>query len=337
MSFLLSEPTGVSCCRLGDIASISHDSINRFLNREAYGPADLFKEVKSDLDLKGGSLSVDDSVLDKPYARYIAFISYFWSGKHHRTVKGINLITLYYTDPRGVSQPVNFRVYDKSEDKTKNDYFLEMLQEVLEWGLDPAYVTGDSWYSCVKNLKRIKNHQLGFLFGVESNRRVSIEKGTWMQVQKLDIPSNGLSVWLRDFGQVKIFKTTLKKQVRYYAVRLSERNSPDNESSITREFNEEQFHAVHAQHWQIEQFHRAIKQVCNIESFQVRSKVAVKNHLFAAICGYVELQRLRVSDVLANCYALRRQLFNSVISAFIQTFSTTMMSLNPKIKAVVNA
>ena len=29
---------------------------------------------------------------------------------------------------------VNYRVYDKSEGKTKNDYFREMLIEVLAWG-----------------------------------------------------------------------------------------------------------------------------------------------------------------------------------------------------------
>lgn len=57
-----------------------------------------------------------------------------------------------------------------------------MLVEVLNWGLKPAFVTGDSWYSCVKNLKAVKNHQLGFLFALESNRFVSVEKGTWVQV-----------------------------------------------------------------------------------------------------------------------------------------------------------
>jgi hypothetical protein len=41
---------------------ISHDSVNRFLHREAYTPLDLFEEV----NLKGGTLSVDDTVLDKP-------------------------------------------------------------------------------------------------------------------------------------------------------------------------------------------------------------------------------------------------------------------------------
>ena len=87
---------------------------------------------------------MDDSVLDKPYSQYMAFVSYFWSGKHHATVKGINLITLYYTDPQGHNQPVNFRVYDKAEGKTKNDYFLEMLADVLAWGLQPSLVTSDS-------------------------------------------------------------------------------------------------------------------------------------------------------------------------------------------------
>jgi hypothetical protein len=58
-------------------------------------------ETKAMLNLKGGTLSVDDSVLDKPYSQFLALVGYFWSGKHHGTVKGINLITLYYTDPQG--------------------------------------------------------------------------------------------------------------------------------------------------------------------------------------------------------------------------------------------
>ncbi len=72
--------------------SISHDSVNRFLHREAYTERDLYNEAKLTLNLKGGTLSVDDSVLDKPYTQYMAFVGHFWSGKHHRTVKGINLI-----------------------------------------------------------------------------------------------------------------------------------------------------------------------------------------------------------------------------------------------------
>ena len=61
--------------------AISHDSVNRFLNRESYSPSDLFGEAKSTVNMKGGTLSVDDSILDKPYAHYIALVGYYWSGK----------------------------------------------------------------------------------------------------------------------------------------------------------------------------------------------------------------------------------------------------------------
>jgi len=37
----------------------------------------------------------------------------------------------------GKHQPVNFRIVDKAEGKTKNDYFLDMLAEVLSWELEP--------------------------------------------------------------------------------------------------------------------------------------------------------------------------------------------------------
>jgi hypothetical protein len=36
----------------------------------------------------------------------------FWSGKHHRVVKGLSVVTLYYTDVQGRSPAVNYRVYD---------------------------------------------------------------------------------------------------------------------------------------------------------------------------------------------------------------------------------
>ncbi len=96
---------------------ISHDSVNRFLLREDYTHRDLFEEVRSGLNMKGGTVSVDDRVLDKPYSQLMAFVGYFWSGNHHSVVKGINLIALYYTDPHGHHQPINSRIYDKTENQ----------------------------------------------------------------------------------------------------------------------------------------------------------------------------------------------------------------------------
>lgn len=87
--------------------------------------------------------------------------------------------------------PVDYRIYDPAEGKTKNDYFREMLAEVLAWGLRPAFATGDGGYSGGDNLKTVKNHRMGFLFGVESNRLVSIEPGAWTQVARVGHPRRG--------------------------------------------------------------------------------------------------------------------------------------------------
>lgn len=326
----MSEPKSCTCTRLSEVMGMSHDSVNRFLLREAYAPQDLFNEARKLVNLAGGTLNVDDTTLDKPYSHHMELVDYFWSGKHHRAVKGLNLVTLYYTDPQGRSVPVNYRVVDKAENKTKNDYFQDMLAEVLAWGLRPDFTTGDSWYSCEKNLKTVKNHGMGFLFAVESNRTVSVEKGVWVQVQKLDIPNAGLMVWLREFGQVKLFRTRLKDQLRHYAVFLP---NADGYAAFTHT----RFQALHDQHWQIEQYHRMIKQVCNIERFQVRGKVPILNHIFASLCSFVHLQQMQMTDFIKNAYQWKRELYTDVIATFIQTFIIDKDYLNPVFHNTVNA
>lgn len=138
MSYLLSSPTGSSCVQAAQVLEVSHDEVNRFLLQGNYSGKDLYEKAVVHLVSQGGTLSVDDSVLDKPYSQQeTSLITYLYSGKHHRTVKGIGLITLLYTDIKGVSLPVNFRLYDKSAGKTKNDYFQEMSRKCACGALVP--------------------------------------------------------------------------------------------------------------------------------------------------------------------------------------------------------
>jgi hypothetical protein len=295
------------------MGNLSHDSVNRFLEREDYTPQDLFNDVGPELTLEGGTLSVDDSVLDKPYSdpKKAKLIDYFWSGKHKRTVKGLNLVTLYYTDLAGVCVPVNYRIVDKSENKTKNEYFREMLIEVMGWGIKPAYVTGDAWYASIENLKFLRKQQLNFLFGIDNNRLISIEKGSYQQVQSLtDFPASGRIVYLKDYGNVKVFRQVYKEAYRYYIMGHADLDSLPLITATD-------FERTHTAHWSIERFHRAVKQVCNIERFQVRNPKAVMNHVFCAISAFVRLELLRAKQVIDNWYQPRRDLFVQTIKLFI--------------------
>lgn len=58
-----------------------------------------------------GSEGLRDTTLDKPYARRMDLVTYHWSGKHQRVVKGIALLTLLWT--KGPSLiPCDFLFYD---------------------------------------------------------------------------------------------------------------------------------------------------------------------------------------------------------------------------------
>ena len=66
MGFLMTEPNSISCTQLAETYNISHDSVNRFLEREDYTPHDLYQEAIQHIDNNKLIVSIDDTVLDKP-------------------------------------------------------------------------------------------------------------------------------------------------------------------------------------------------------------------------------------------------------------------------------
>jgi hypothetical protein len=102
-------------------------------------------------------LVLDDTVLDKPYAHRMGLVGPFWSGKHRRVLRGINLVTLAWTDGEAV-YPTDYRLVDPAEvpKRTKNDLFRDMLAAARARGFRPACVCFDSWYSGLENLKAVR-------------------------------------------------------------------------------------------------------------------------------------------------------------------------------------
>ena len=121
-------------------------------------------------------------------------------------------------------------------------------------------------------------------------------------MRELEVPQEGLVVWLKDYGYIKLFRTHLKDQVRHYAIDIAQPSNQLKKHDELTQFTRVEFTKLHDTHWQIEQYHRVIKQVCHIEHFQVRNRSAVETHIFAGICAYVALQRMKVNDLVKNCY-----------------------------------
>jgi putative transposase len=143
INFVIASPRSVSATEAAKVQgdeeqAPAHDAFTRLLHRLEPDAATLWAEARTQVSLSQGILVIDDSTLDKPYAKQIELVTRHWSGKHHAVVSGINLITLLWTDgDRHV--PVDYRIFDKKKDAlTKNDHFQGMVREAHGRGFRPA-------------------------------------------------------------------------------------------------------------------------------------------------------------------------------------------------------
>ena len=165
------------------------------------------KKQKTWSILKMGLLVLDDNTLDKPYAKSIELVTRHWSGRHHRVVLGINLISLIWTDGRAII-PTDFRVYDKPiGGKNKNEHFRDMLGAAKARGFEPNYVLFDSWYSSLDNLKLVNTYDWLWLTRLKSNRQVNPDGSGNVAVSTLEIGPAGKQLHLKGYGFIKVFRT----------------------------------------------------------------------------------------------------------------------------------
>ena len=116
----------------------AHDAITRMLHRKEPTSEDLWQEAQALVSMEGGLLELDDTTLDKPYAKKMDLVCRHWSGKHHKTVQGINLLSLLWSDG-DQHLPVDYRIYDKVHDNlSKNDHFRQLLDRASERGFKPT-------------------------------------------------------------------------------------------------------------------------------------------------------------------------------------------------------
>lgn len=269
----------------------AHDAYTRLLQRLPPDSEALWSEVQGCIDLNKGLLIIDDTTLDKPYASKMALVSRHWSGKHHEVVQGINLISLVWSDG-DTCLPCDYRLYNKTEDGlNKNQHFRVMLQQAKVRGFQPALVAFDSWYSSLENLKLVRDFGWDWLTRLKSNRQVSVRPGQQQAVSELDIPVSGLTVHLRGYGLVKVFRTVDPHgNADYWATNRLAMTEPQRQLLADRA-------------WLVEVYHRALKQFTGIDAGQFRLERAQRNHISLALRAYLRLEYHR--------WSARLSIFNS--------------------------
>lgn len=283
------------------------------LHRLEPSPEALWNEAQKHVSLGSGILVIDDSTLDKFYAKKMELVTRHWSGKHKRVVQGINLISLLWTEgDRHI--PLEYRFYEKSVDKaTKNDHFRAMLQTARERGFTPECVVFDSWYSSLDNLKLIRSYGWIWLTRLKRNRHVNPDNIGNRPLTEAELAATGTVVHLKGYGLIKVFKIVAPDgDIDYWAT--NDLNLSELRRLQLAEFS-----------WSIEEYHRGLKQCCGVERSQVRSSRAQRNHVGLSIRAFLRLE-LHMFATGISWYEAKLSIVRQAIRSYL---AAPRYSLNP--------
>jgi len=282
--------TGTELAQTEPNGDIAHDAVSRWLVSSRFQPTELLNQVRRLVTLSKGYLLLDDSALDKRYSRANELARLQYSGDEHGLVNGINLVNLLWTDGDKFV-PIDYRIYRKGtinhQNKTKHDHFRDMLKRAVNKGFSQQLpVLFDTWYASIENLKFIRSLHMHFICNIACNRQVSVTKGAYVPVQDLDFTQEQVhKVWLKEFGFVLVCKIV--------AADGSETHLVTNDLALT---NHHDFTGHFDQRWDIEEFHRGIKQTTGIEKCYSTKAQSQKTHIFAAFRAFVKLETRRVEE-----------------------------------------
>lgn len=305
--------------------AVSHDRIQRFLAQDEFTSADLWLLVKPHvraIEQDDACLIVDDSIAEKPYTDENDIIAWHYDHSQDRSVKGINFVSaLYHAPGPDVSLPVGFRLVAKTEQyvdpkdgKTKRrspiskqEHYQALLRAAHQNKLRFRYVLNDVWFASADNMMFIK-HDLehDFIMPLKSNRKVALSAeakaaGRYVRVDTLPLEAGAVQiVYLEGVD----FPLLLCQQVF-----VNEDGSQATQYLVTSDLQlrADEMTTIYRKRWNVEPYHKSLKQNASLEKSPTRTVRTQTNHLFAALCGYIKLELLK-STCHLNHFALKTKL-----------------------------
>ena len=324
VEYLISTPVNYTCTNLAEhLEGVSHDAVSDYLKKERLTARHLWELVRGQIDDSPEAyLIIDDSVHNKQYSRSIEMVKRQYSGAVGGLVRGIGVVNLVHTNGAdGEYYPIDFRVYAKDADgKTKNDHFQEMLiRAVSDKQIQAKTVLFDSWYASWKNLKLVHRLGLTFYTTLKSNRLVSLSKESgYVHLDEIEWTperlEHGVIVKLKKVPfKVRLFKVVATNGDIDWVI------TNDLDETVTTQVAQE----ANDVRWQVEAFHRELKQLTGSEKCQCRKARSQRNHLACCYHAWLSL-KVHANSLGKTLYQVHSDLFSDYLRAELR---------NPTIKA----
>jgi hypothetical protein len=274
-------------------------------------------------------LILDDSIEEKPYTDENDIVGWHYDHSKDRMLKGINFLTALYSS-QGVSVPVGFHLVAKTERYTdpktqkekrrspvsKNTVGQELIKQAVRNRLPFRFVLFDVWFASAETLVLIKHQQhRDFICPLKTNRKVALSKadqqqGRYVRVDTLELEAQATrEIYLEGMN----FPLLLVKQVftnEDGSVGIRYLVSSDTTLSFAN------VTTTYHKRWGVECYHKSLKQNVSLAKSPTQTVTTQTNHFFAALCGFIKLERLKMKTQL-NHFTLKAKLYlNALHSAF---------------------
>ena len=336
-SFGLTTATGLSAVLE---KQISHDMITRMLSGREKTSADLWHTVRPlirRIENPDGVLIIDGSIPEKPFTDENAVICRHYDHCKGRNVRGINFMACLYHS-QNTSLPVGFQIAAKTEYYTdkkdgkekrpcpipKNQYCRELPRQAAVSQILFRYVLTDVWFASAENMMFIRHDlEKNFVMPVKTNRKVALSyddkrQGRYVRTDKVvfraDTP-------VEIFTEGADFRMLLAKQV--FANKDGSTGILYLATSDTA-LTYGQITAIYRKRWNVECYHKSLKQNVSLEKSPAQTAATQKNHFFASLCGYAKPEMLKVSKNL-NHFALKAKIYINAL----QTPYAELQKLQP--------
>lgn len=272
------------------VRNISHDHLSRILKDKKLEWQTLLSSLVSRISgkLQSGYLIIDDTVIDKSFAKIIENLSWIYSSKENRVVQGLNLVALCWSNGT-ITLPLGVKIWKKGG-KSKYDLASELLRfakKVLK--IKPEYVVFDSWYASEKILSQLSSYGWTFFCQLKKNRKLNGAQlrfvhshPYWLEQGKL---SGGIEVLVVRHGK------------KYFA-------TSDNSLS-KREVLE-----TYKTRWVIETMFRLLHDQLGIEACQSISLQTQTAHVYLCLITLSVVEKHSAETNLTDYEILRRCRFN---------------------------
>lgn len=280
---ILRAPWRFTLVYLSAFSGTSHDFLTRGLKKK-YSFKQLLSTLLHDKVLNAGYLIIDETDVDKSFAKHIKGLSWIFSHRKNKYIFGFHIVVIAWTNDV-LTIPLGWKIYNKKNGKTKIDLAMELIQYCLfSLRITPKAWLFDAFYTAEKLLKYLTRHNQIFYS--------QLPKGRLFNNQALKTVNNGRPYW-QETGVIKggIKVQVVRNRKKYYAT---------NENSVTREEQLKRYKL----RWRIEEIFRFVKQELGFERCHSQSLRGQNTHFGVCFYVYGKLQDIAAKTQMTD-YAIK--------------------------------